>query len=367
MPWIEELVRREIGEAYGSLAGWQRARATYETPLLIDLFQFREARAIRRVLRALELRYSPAALRMVRQRLADPKRRANAIEVLDTLLDAPLRPLVMPFLDDRPIAERLKHAGSLVPPTPEPAEFLERLCRDRDPVVAYAALEALAGIRDPAGRDAGLRAITHDDPLVREGGIAAFAAVADAAAIERVLRPLVEDSDAVVARYARDTLSRAGKTAPAPEAAMLSTVEKILFLKSAPVFARLSGEDLAPLARIAEPCSYSPGQKVFAEGEMGDALFVIVRGQVQIRRGSHAVATLGAGEAFGEMAVLDEVPRSADAVAMEETDLLRIGSEEFYELLHEQVEIAEGVIRMLTHRLRDADAAIKKMKESGAA
>ena len=145
---------------------------------------------------------------------------------------------------------------------------------------------------------------------------------------------------------------------------MLSTVEKILFLKSAPVFARLSGEDLAPLARIAELVSFSPGQKVFAEGELGDALFVIVRGKVEIQRGGHAVAALGTGEAFGEMAVLDEVPRSADAVAVEETDLLRIGSEEFYELLHEQVEIAEGVIKMLTHRLREADATIHKMHDA---
>jgi len=93
---------------------------------------------------------------------------------------------------------------------------------------------------------------------------------------------------------------------------------------------------------------------------------VIVRGQVEIRRGNHAVATLGTGEAFGEMAVLDEVPRSADAVAVEETDLLSIGSEEFYELLHEQVEIAEGVIKMLTHRLREADASIQQMKEAAA-
>ena len=58
------------------------------------------------------------------------------------------------------------------------------------------------------------------------------------------------------------------------------------------------------------------------------------------------------------MAVLDEVPRSATATAAEETEVLRIGSEEFYEILHEQVEIAEGVIRMLTRRLREADVAV---------
>jgi hypothetical protein len=237
------------------------------------------------------------------------------------------------------------------------------MAREPNPVVAYAALEALAQARDPAGREEGLQAIKHEDPLVREGGIAALAAVADAPELERALRPLLGDSDPVVARHALDAMNRAGKSAPAPEAAMLSTVEKILFLKSAPVFARLSGEDLAPLARIAELDSFSPGQKVFAEGELGDALFVIVRGKVEIQRGGHAVATLGPGEAFGEMAVLDEVPRSATATAAEETELLRIDSEEFYEILHEQVEIAEGVIRMLTHRLREANARLEAAKE----
>jgi len=64
------------------------------------------------------------------------------------------------------------------------------------------------------------------------------------------------------------------------------------------------------------------------------------------------------------MAVLDEVPRSGTAVVEEEAEVLRIGSEEFYEILHEQVEIAEGVIRMLTRRLREADAVIQKLHPS---
>ncbi len=147
---------------------------------------------------------------------------------------------------------------------------------------------------------------------------------------------------------------------------MYATVEKILFLKSAPVFERVSGEDLAALARIAELETYAPGQPVFHEGEMGDALYVIVKGKVAIASGGEHLADLGPGEAFGEMAVLDEVPRSATATAGEETEVLRIGSEEFYEILHEQVEIAEGVIRMLTRRLRDADAAIQKLHGSAA-
>jgi len=85
---------------------------------------------------------------------------------------------------------------------------------------------------------------------------------------------------------------------------------------------------------------------------------------VSIASGGEQLAELGRGEAFGEMAVLDEAPRSATAVAVEETEVLRIGSEEFYEILHEQVEIAEGVIRMLTRRLREADAVIQHLQAS---
>ena len=72
------------------------------------------------------------------------------------------------------------------------------------------------------------------------------------------------------------------------------------------------------------------------------------------------VSQPSAGEAFGEMAVLDSAPRSASAAAEGEVELLRIGSEEFYEILHEQVEIAEGVIRMLTQRLRESTAQLSQ-------
>jgi CRP-like cAMP-binding protein len=147
---------------------------------------------------------------------------------------------------------------------------------------------------------------------------------------------------------------------------MYSTVEKILFLKSAPVFERVSGEDLAPLARVAEVETYSPGQTIFSEGELGDALYVIVRGKVSINQEGATIAALGPGEAFGEMAVLDNEKRSATTVALEECEVLRIGSEEFYEILHEQVEIAEGVIRLLSTRLREADAAIGRQRRSAA-
>ena len=362
LPVIQRLIEAELLDTYKNLAGWERARASFDTPLLGEVFQFHAERAMRRILRILELRFDPEALGLVRDHLLDAGRRANAIEVLDTLLDPPLRPLVMPFLDDVPVAERLRRAGPLAPTPPEPAEFLRIHCRHPNPYVVYCALHALASHGAPeAGQEAG-PALEHPDPLVREAAIYALAAIEGRAAAIR-LAPLSHDRDPIVAHHAAAALARLEGT-PAPEVKMYSTVEKILFLKSAPVFARLSGEDLAPLARMAEVVTFGAGERIFTEGEMGDALYVVVRGTVNILRGATRIAALGAGEAFGEMAVLDEVPRSATAEAADETELLRIGSEEFYEMLHEQVEIAEGVIRMLTHRLREADSQIKEMRRS---
>lgn len=362
LPSIQALIEAELLDTYKNLSGWERARPVFETPLLQEVFQFRTERAMRRILRILELRFDPEPLGLVREHLLEPSRRANSIEVLDTLLDPPLRPLVMPFLDDVSNAERIRKAGSFVPPPPEPAEFLRLHCRHTNPYVVHLALDALAKHGAPeAGQEAG-PALEHPEPLVREAGIYALAAAEGRAAVPR-LTPLLHDPDRVVAQHAAAVLARLDG-APQPEVPMYSTVEKILFLKSAPVFARLSGEDVAPLARMAEVVTFATGERIFTEGEMGDALYVVVRGKVRILRGRTTLATLGAGEAFGEMAVLDEVPRSATADAEEEVELLRIGSEEFYEMLHEQVEIAEGVIRMLTHRLREADSQIKEMRRS---
>jgi CRP-like cAMP-binding protein len=69
------------------------------------------------------------------------------------------------------------------------------------------------------------------------------------------------------------------------------------------------------------------------------------------------LAVLGAREAFGEMAVLDTTPRSATVEALEDTEFLAVGSEEFYKVLREQGELAEAVIKMLSARLRKANEA----------
>jgi CRP-like cAMP-binding protein len=99
--------------------------------------------------------------------------------------------------------------------------------------------------------------------------------------------------------------------------------------------------------------SYAAGDIIFREGEPGDELFVIRSGKVQIRAGDRVVETLGDREMFGEMALIDEAPRSATAVAASAVELVPVGSKQFLFLVSETPHFALNVMRSLARRLRE--------------
>jgi ATP/ADP translocase/HEAT repeat protein len=303
-------------------ASWRAARAHFPSELLDEEMAVRRDQCVRRILRLLELRCDRAMLRLVRESLKDPAKRSNAMEMLDAALEPNLRAMVMPFLDARargaaPEVSDAEGARLAI-------DFLIGQGRHPNPYVALLALVALSQRPAPPALAVAAELAGHADPLVREG--------------------------------AAKLLAAGGK--PDTEVAMYSTIEKILLLRSVPLFEKLAGEDLAPLARLAEVEVREAGDVVFREGELGDALYVVVRGTVEIRRGDDVIARITAPNVFGEMSVLDSSPRSATAVAAEGAQLLVLGGEEFYEALQERFEVADGVIRLLSRRLREADAKI---------
>ncbi len=136
---------------------------------------------------------------------------------------------------------------------------------------------------------------------------------------------------------------------------MITTVEKVLFLKSVDLFRGLPGEELAQIAEIAEEVAISEGGIVFSVGDMGDALYIVLEGKVRVYNGEKTIAEIGERECVGEMAVLDSEPRSASVAAMAETLLLKIGREEFKDILSERPEISLGIMKVLSRRLRQAN------------
>jgi len=137
---------------------------------------------------------------------------------------------------------------------------------------------------------------------------------------------------------------------------MLLSIEKAVFLKSAPLFAALEGEELAALADIALEHTYAPGEVIFEENQEPHHLYIVVQGKVEVFRRvndhERPLAHLGEKECFGEMAILDEQPRSASVRAEEATTALKIDRESFHELIMERPQIAFAIFKILSGRLR---------------
>ncbi|MFH1809836.1 MAG: cyclic nucleotide-binding domain-containing protein [Pseudomonadota bacterium] len=133
---------------------------------------------------------------------------------------------------------------------------------------------------------------------------------------------------------------------------MISTVEKVLFLKGVELFGQISGEDLSQIAQIADEVEFEREQLVMREGELGDSLFLIISGQVRVHKVELEIAVLGERQVVGEMALLDSEPRSASVTAVTDVTLLRIQQEDFADILTEKPEIALGIIKVLSRRLR---------------
>ena len=111
--------------------------------------------------------------------------------------------------------------------------------------------------------------------------------------------------------------------------------------------------------------AFAPGHVLFRDGEVGKEMFVIQSGKVRIakrvRDAEKTLAVLGAGEFFGEMSILNDKPRSADAIVDEEAKLLVIDPKTFEAMIRGNAEIAIRMIKKLAGRLQEADTQIENL------
>ena len=145
-------------------------------------------------------------------------------------------------------------------------------------------------------------------------------------------------------------------------------------LARVPFFDGLTAEALRLIAQASTEESHATGTKLFQYGDPGDKLFIILEGKVRISRemagmGEEALAVLGAGEVFGEMSLLDEAPRSADARVHERCRMLVITKESFDDLLYLYKDLAYEVlwncVRILSTRLRETNEKLTFLTTSG--
>ena len=133
---------------------------------------------------------------------------------------------------------------------------------------------------------------------------------------------------------------------------MLSTIEKVLTLKSVSIFAGTPDETLVEAAAILEEVDIPEGHTIFEKGEMGSCLYIIADGRVRVHDGERTLNELGTGDVFGEMAVLDAAPRVASVTALDATRLLRLDQEPLYELMADRIEVVRAIVGVLSGHLR---------------
>lgn len=131
-------------------------------------------------------------------------------------------------------------------------------------------------------------------------------------------------------------------------------------LESNRLFAQLDLEKVAKLRQAAREVTFAAGQEIFKEGDAGDGVYIVKTGTVEIsaqigQESRHVFSKIGPGEILGEMAVIEDKPRSATAVAREETTVYFVPRAALLGLVAESPALAMAILREISHRLREFD------------
>jgi CRP-like cAMP-binding protein len=132
----------------------------------------------------------------------------------------------------------------------------------------------------------------------------------------------------------------------------LNIVEKVMALEAVELLRNLSPQQLARIASIAREVQYPPDKLILEPARPADALYVVVDGAVEISRNEEALVTAHRNEVLGAWALFDEAPLPVKARTIEDTKLLRIARDDFYDLLSDNPEITAAMFSTLVKRFQ---------------
>ncbi len=133
---------------------------------------------------------------------------------------------------------------------------------------------------------------------------------------------------------------------------MLTVIEKVLLLQDADIFKDTTTENLSHIAAITEEVDFSANEIIYKEGEASDCMYLVVEGAIRLDRGNQQVMIAKAKDVIGTWALFDDEPRVVTATALEDSMVLRIDRDEFYDLLADHTQITQGVLKTLSKRLK---------------
>jgi CRP/FNR family cyclic AMP-dependent transcriptional regulator len=140
----------------------------------------------------------------------------------------------------------------------------------------------------------------------------------------------------------------------------------LVVLRNVPLFSGLEESELERLARVAGRRRVGRGEQVVRAGETADAFLIMLTGRAKVtnfdEEGREVIlAWLGPGEFFGEMGLIDDSPRSASVIAVENCELMVLGKQEFQRCMQDNFQVAQKLMQILVRRLREADRHIESL------
>ncbi|NEP53886.1 MAG: cyclic nucleotide-binding domain-containing protein [Moorea sp. SIO3C2] len=134
---------------------------------------------------------------------------------------------------------------------------------------------------------------------------------------------------------------------------MLSSIDRLIFIRGVPIFHELRDDFLMRLASVMDELDFPSNHTIFAQGEEGRELYIVVSGLVRVHIGDRNLAQFKQGACFGEMSLFDAEPRSASVTTIEPCHCLMLTQLQLYDAIDETPEFAIKIIRMLSRRIRE--------------
>lgn len=256
----------------------------------------------------------------------------DALEALESFLHPGVRKLLLPLLENTPFEEKLSTARKRFK-IPDPKKI--------------------------SRQELGALLTSEEDPVTRALTVYFFGELESRAVDANLLQAWSQDRDPLVSEaYLRLTQTHFQTSSLEAGKDSLSLMEKADYTRQVPIFSSLLVRDLFAVAGIMVECSCAPGEAVVREGEPGEALFLVVKGEFQVLKSMGdgeplPIAKIGSRDFFGEMALFDHGPRSATVKADSQGGLLlRLEGDAFCKLMAEHPGIPIAVCAELSRRMR---------------
>ena len=315
-----------------------------EKALLVDHFEKERILRVVNILRVLDTQDSSGKMRIIWRGLfsENPRQRSNSIEVLENQTDVSLSKILLPLLEDLPVSECLAvgRKNFEIPDFDFTSSTLCSYLLEKNDWVTVILTLHMAARGDINTLDKGL------------------------------IEKLKGSKNSHVRRSVMSIIDLQYLNTSEKEDHMekgISITEKILYLKKINLFEGLSVSELAAVASVTEEIVYPPGEIVINEGDTGETMYLILQGEVSVIKGrekGHEIELdrIGTGDYFGEMALFEDVVRSASIRTEKESHLLVLHKLEFSEIVREYPQIALQICKELSGRLRKLHEKIKHVE-----